>query len=83
MPKLTLSAEQDVIDQAKRIAEARGSSVSAMFSGFVASVSSGGDSSPAKLGPVTRRALGLVKLPAGVSDRRLIEEARGARYGRR
>jgi len=82
MPKLTLSIDEEVIDQAKRIAEQRGTSVSAMFSQFVESVAANGDGERATLGPMTRRAIGLVKLPAGKSDRQLIEEALAARHGK-
>ncbi|MCC6581544.1 MAG: hypothetical protein IT440_14000, partial [Phycisphaeraceae bacterium] len=80
-PKLTLSADKDVIEKAKRIAEDRGTSVSAMFSQFVESVSTRTDSSRLKLGPMTRRAIGLAKLPANKTDRQLIEDALAERYG--
>jgi hypothetical protein len=82
MVKLTLSVDRNVIEKAKRIAEDRGTSVSAMFSQFVESVSAGTDADRAKLGPMTRRAIGLAKLPADKSDRQLIEEALAERYGK-
>jgi hypothetical protein len=82
MPKLTLSAEKDVIEKAKRIAEDRGTSVSAMFTQFVQSVSADTDPQRLKLGPMTRKAIGLVKLPAETTDRQLIEEALSERYSR-
>ncbi len=82
MPKLTLSADKRVIDKAKRIAEDRGTSVSAMFSSFVNSVAADDDTPRHKLGPLTRRALGLAKLPVGKSDRELIEAALTQRYGK-
>jgi len=81
MPKLTLSADQDVIEKAKRLAEERGTSVSAMFSQFVESVAGDAESAPPRLGPMTRRAIGLVKLPADKTDRELIEQALVERYG--
>jgi hypothetical protein len=82
MPKLTLSAEKDVIEKAKRIAEDRGTSVSAMFTQFVQSVAADTDPQRLKLGPMTRKAIGLVKLPAETTDRQLIEEALSERYSR-
>lgn len=82
MPKLTLSAKQDVIEKAKRLADERGTSVSAMFSRFVESATANGDPKHLPLGPTTRKAIGLVKLPTGKSDRQLIEEAMSQRYGK-
>ena len=38
MTKLTLSVEEEVVEKAKRIAEANKTSVSAMFSQFVQSI---------------------------------------------
>ena len=85
MPKLTLSADKTVIERAKRLAEERGTSVSAMFSQFVETMSAGTDSPQAdderKLPPITRKALGLVKLPSDKPYRQLIEEAIAERYG--
>ncbi len=82
MPKLTLSADKDVIEKAKKIARDRGTSVSAMFSQFVESVSGGTDSGTRKLGPMTRSAIGLARLPADKTDRELIEDALAERYGK-
>jgi len=87
MPKLTLSADKTVIERAKRLAEERGTSVSAMFSQFVegmsASEPSRRDSAGRRpIGPITRKARGLVKLPSDKTDRQLIEEALQERYGK-
>jgi len=83
MPKLTLSIDEEVIDQAKRIAERRGTSVSAMFTQFVNAVSGKGPSPRnRRSAPLTRNAIGLVKLPKNKTDRVLIEEALAERYGR-
>lgn len=82
MPKLTLSADKDVIEKAKHLAQQRGTSVSAMFSQFVQSMAST-DQGPAprdRLGPITRKAMGLVKLPPDKPYRELIEEAIVERY---
>jgi hypothetical protein len=79
MTKLTLSADDEVVAQAKRLAEESGTSVSSMFARFVtaAALEKARVEEP---GPLTRRATGLVTLPAGKSDRALIEEALAERY---
>jgi len=82
MPKLTLSADKDVIDKAKQLAETRGTSVSAMFSQFVESLTSAETSGPERLAPLTRKAIGLVNLPTNKTDRELIEAALVERYGK-
>ena len=74
MPKLTLNAEKDVIEKAKRIANERGTSVSAMFSQFVAGMGSS-RRRRRKPAPITRRLRGLAKVSADRSDRELFEEA--------
>lgn len=74
MPKLTLSAEKDVIEKAKRIAEERGTTVSAMFSQFVDAISSP-SRRRRKAAPITRRLRGLAKVSAKKSDRELFETA--------
>ncbi len=81
MPKLTLSADSDVIEKAKRIAEARGTSVSAMFSEFVDTMTA--PRRPRrKTAPITRRLRGLAKVSAKISDRNLYERAILARERR-
>ena len=80
--KLTLSAEKDLIAEAKRLAAQRKTSVSALVSGFLRSLSRGEGDAPASLGPITRRASGLVKLPAGRSDKDLIGDALTSKYGK-
>jgi len=79
MRKLTLSAEPEVIDRAKRLADRCGTSVSEMFSQFVRAMDTPASSS-VPIGPLTKKATGLVKLPRGKSARKLIEEALAERY---
>jgi len=80
MPKLTLSANKEVIEQAKRIAAAQHTSVSAIvsrvFRGIAAAKLPTED-----LPPITRTASGLVRLPADVPDRDLLSAALADRYG--
>lgn len=80
MPKLTLSATPDVIDLAKHLASERGTSVSALFSQFVRSM--GSPRRPVRTASKTRLATGLIKLPAGKTDRELIEQALAERFER-
>ena len=74
MPKLTLSAKKGVIEKAKRIADRKGISVSAMFGEFVETLSAPRERRR-KPAPITRSLRGLAKVPASKSDRELFEEA--------
>jgi len=80
MSKLTLSADMELIRQAKKLAAENGTSVSALFSNMLRLMgrTSGVQETPA---PLTRRATGLIRLPRGVGDWRLLEDALAARYG--
>ena len=79
--KLTLSAEKDLVAEAKTLAARRKTSLSAMVSGLLRSLSRHESGSRLSLGPITRRASGIVKLPPGRSDKDLIGEALTAKYG--
>jgi len=79
MKKLTLSMDEEVIAQAKRLAAQSGTSVSAMFSRLVRSMAAR-PLVKMPIGPITRRATGLVKLPPRTTDRRLLEEALEQKY---
>ena len=63
--KLTLSADEALVDEAKKLARERRTSVSAMFARFVLA---------------TRQAPGLVRLPEGQSNRDLLADALTAKY---
>ena len=82
MTKLTLSMEEDVVAKAKKIAKDNGTSVSAMVRQFVVSLSSG-PGAHIKIGPLTRKATGLAKMPAGKDYKELIKEAIWERHGGR
>ena len=79
MKKLTLSAEPDVIAEAHRLAEAQGTSVSAMFSRIVRLLSQRDRQRP-RIGPGAKKASGLIRLPEGKSDRDVLEEALAEKY---
>ena len=74
MRKLTLSAEDSVIEQAKQLAAQRGTSVSAMFERFVRLLAVRRPSGQS-VGPIARKATGVISLPSGKSDRQILEEA--------
>lgn len=85
LSKLTLSAEQRIIQKAKRIARARRISVSALFARYVDEQiepePSHAQDVPAWMGPLTRQASGLARLPEGKSDTQLLEDALMKKYG--
>ncbi len=80
MTKLTLSVREAVVRKAKEIAEANNTSISAMFSHFVESLSSS-DASTDGIGPVTRKLSGVVDLPPDREYAELRDEALAERYG--
>ena len=71
--KLTLSAPEDVIEEAKQIAAKNNTSVSAMFTRLLNAVSRSDDSETIPIGPVTQRASGIVDLPSGTYDELLTD----------
>ncbi|MEK7411991.1 MAG: DUF6364 family protein [Planctomycetota bacterium] len=80
MSKLTLSADPATVELAKSLAAEQGTSVSAMFERFVNMVAIK-RRSPAKVGPLTRRVTGIVKLPKGRDARSVLEDALLDRHG--
>lgn len=82
MPKLTLSADDKVIKQAKRIAAKNHTSVSAMFSRYVRTLA-GKDRPPARASRIARKASGIIKLPKGKSERDVLADALAEKYGLR
>lgn len=80
MTKLTLSVEEAVVEKAKQIAKANDTSVSAMFTQFVLSMAAG-ESRPLKIGPLTRKLIGILKVPADKSYKDLLTEALMDKYG--
>ena len=81
MPKLTLSADREVIELAKRVAASQNTSVSAMVARMFRAIAARGPSSLEQLPPITKAASGIVRLPADRSDQELLEAALGERYG--
>jgi hypothetical protein len=80
--KLTLSADESVVRKARQLARKNKTSISAMFSRMVLAMSKRVERKPAReIGPLTRKALGLAKMPPGKSDREALEEALLSKYG--
>ncbi len=73
MKKLTLSADEDVIRAAHRIAEEQGTSISALFSRFIRLLARHDRSRCT--GAMTRRATGLIEIPDDVSGEDVLTEA--------
>lgn len=74
MPKLTLSADREIIDKAKELAKQQRTSVSALFAQFI-NAATRSDHWPDQPAPITRRCKGLAKVSADKTDRQLFEEA--------
>ena len=84
MTKLTLSADKVVIDLAREQARRDGTSISAMFSGFIHARDQLKKEKSIKPGPLTRQAMEIgrrtSKIPTNISDREILEEALGEKY---
>ena len=80
MVKLTLSVDESVLKKARRLARAGGTSISSMFSRFIESMAPRGGR-PRRIGPRTRQACGLVRLPRGKDYRDVLAEALMDKYG--
>ncbi|MDD4890477.1 MAG: DUF6364 family protein [Phycisphaerae bacterium] len=80
MTKLTLSMDEAVVATAKKIAEANHTSVSAMVTQFIQSMVAP-EKRRLKIGPLTRKATGLVKLPPDKDYKELLSDALAERYG--
>ena len=78
--KLTLSAEEELVAAAKRLAQSRRMSVSALFARVIRALDRVRTTDPADLGPITRQASGLVTQRSHQSDRELLEEALEEKY---
>jgi hypothetical protein len=80
MPKLTLSADRKVIEQARKLARENNTSISSMFARFIRMLAVR-RKSPRHIGPIARRAIGLVSLPKGKTSRDVLVDALVDRYG--
>jgi hypothetical protein len=80
--KLTLSADEKVIAQAKRLAARHGTSVSVLFARFV-TYTSRKDHEPLEVprDSIAARVTGVVRIPKGKSDRDVLTDALMEKYG--
>ena len=84
MKKLTLSADAEVIRQARRLAAREKTSISAMFGNFIRSLIGGaGREGPVPPDSIAARATGFIARPKGKTPRELLTEALLERYGGR
>jgi hypothetical protein len=81
MKKLTLSASEDVIAQAKRVAARQKTSVSAMFSRYVRGLGrNDGAKDEIPADSIAARATGFLRLPRGKTPRDVLTEALLEKY---
>jgi hypothetical protein len=78
MAKLTLNADREVIEKAKRLAAERKTSVSALFSRFIRALADGKDRHK-PLGKLTRQASGVIDLK-GRNHRDILADALKDKY---
>lgn len=80
MTKLTLSVDEEVVAQAKRIAADNNTSVSAMFSNYIHALARK-KWKDIPIGPLTRAATGLIELPEGKTYEDVLTDALIEKYG--
>jgi hypothetical protein len=82
--KLTLSADEQVIRKAKRLAARQGTSVSAMFARMVCGMAEAeAEPAPGEVpeNSIAARASGFIRLPRGKTPRDVLTEALMERHG--
>jgi hypothetical protein len=77
--KLTLSADPEIIRQAKKMAAEEGTSISALFSRLVRAMIQS-RAQQGSIAPITRKATGIIQLPETQSDEQLMEDALSHKY---
>lgn len=80
MPKITLNADSKTVSLAKKLALLNQTSVSDMFCRFIRGLAAG-DKTDVKLGPLTKKMTGIIKLPRGKSDTEVLTDALADKYG--
>jgi hypothetical protein len=79
MGKLTISMDDDIIRAAKQLAASDNVSVSAMIRRYVLARLKP-EKSKIKIGPLTKKATGIVKLDESKSDKELLTDALMEKY---
>jgi hypothetical protein len=80
MTKLTLNAEPALISEAKKLAKVRNTSVSALFARLVTTMGRTEHTKPPIIGPLTRKATGLMRLPAGQTLKEILAIELSGKY---
>jgi hypothetical protein len=80
MAKLTLNADREVIEKAKRLAAQRKTSVSALFSRIIRALGDGHEKGRT-VGRLARRASGVIELPKGKSHKEVLGDSLRDKYG--
>jgi hypothetical protein len=80
MAKLTLNADREVIEKAKRLAAQRRTSVSALFSRIIRALGDGHEKERT-VGRLARRASGVIELPKGKSHKEVLGDSLRDKYG--
>ncbi len=78
MTKLTLSIDEQIIAQAKKIAAQNDTSISAMFSQYITSLTE--PRKKPQLTPLAKKASGIVKLDNSKTDKELLAAALKRKY---
>ncbi len=82
MSKLTLTADRNLIKEAKKLAAEEGTSVSALFSRLLRAMTHARASQDV-VAPLTLKATGIIHLPGSDSYERLLEDALLHKHGMR
>ncbi|MFA6715250.1 MAG: DUF6364 family protein [Victivallaceae bacterium] len=82
MTRLTLSADSDVVAKARKQAKMDGTSISAMFVNFIKAreVQRASKTRP-ELGPLTKEATGMLKVPPDFNYKEALTDALIEKYG--
>ena len=81
MSRLTLSADEEIIAKARRQAKADKTSISTMFANFIkAREAKKSSKSKPELGPLTREATGMLKVPPDFDFREALTDALIEKY---
>jgi hypothetical protein len=80
MKKLTLNADPEVIEQAKRLAAETGTSVSSIFERFIRLLARKRRRDPC-LGRAAQAASGVIRLPKDKNEKEVLADALAEKYG--
>ena len=80
LKKLTLNADRDLIERAKKLAAEEGTSLSAVFSRLLEAATRAREPQD-EIAPLTRKATGLIKLPSKGCEDFILEQALAEKYG--